>query len=248
MSTRSWARLARQAFHARRRRAGAPARRRQALSLRHRVRLLRQALARFGAQPEPAGRADVGRRGRGLPQSARYAEAVRLRRYDEGAKDPRASTADFDHFLRHVEAAGCLIVIGRSDVEAAWARIKPHVRRTPVIELPAGSLGWHARRAEARISCRSAAPSRAAARIHKLLASTRCRRRALSPPRAATTAPPRLCRARARPQGRDLRADHRRPDQGGAAQELRRRRAPDRRRLCRGARRRPRSAPPKPAR
>lgn len=33
-----------------------------------------------------------------------YAEAVRLRRYDEGAKDPHASTADFDHFLRHVEA------------------------------------------------------------------------------------------------------------------------------------------------
>jgi len=32
-----------------------------------------------------------------------YAEAVRLRRYDEGAKDPHASTADFDHFLRHVE-------------------------------------------------------------------------------------------------------------------------------------------------
>jgi [1-hydroxy-2-(trimethylamino)ethyl]phosphonate dioxygenase len=33
-----------------------------------------------------------------------YAEAVRLRRYDEGAKDPHASTPDFDHFLRHVEA------------------------------------------------------------------------------------------------------------------------------------------------
>jgi [1-hydroxy-2-(trimethylamino)ethyl]phosphonate dioxygenase len=33
-----------------------------------------------------------------------YAEAVRLRRYDEGAKDPHASTADFDHFLRHVES------------------------------------------------------------------------------------------------------------------------------------------------
>jgi phosphonate degradation associated HDIG domain protein len=32
-----------------------------------------------------------------------YAEAVRLRRYDEGAKDPHAATADFDHFLRHVE-------------------------------------------------------------------------------------------------------------------------------------------------
>ena len=32
-------------------------------------------------------------------------------------------------------------MIGRSDVVAAWALIKSHVRRTPVIELPAGSLG-----------------------------------------------------------------------------------------------------------
>ncbi|MBS0221659.1 MAG: HD domain-containing protein [Proteobacteria bacterium] len=32
------------------------------------------------------------------------AEAVRLRRYDEAAKDPRATTPDFDHFLRHIEA------------------------------------------------------------------------------------------------------------------------------------------------
>ena len=32
------------------------------------------------------------------------AEAVRLRRYDEAAKDPQAATPDFDHFLRHVEA------------------------------------------------------------------------------------------------------------------------------------------------
>ncbi len=31
-----------------------------------------------------------------------HAEAVRLRRYDEAAKDPRASTPDFDHYLRHV--------------------------------------------------------------------------------------------------------------------------------------------------
>jgi phosphonate degradation associated HDIG domain protein len=36
---------------------------------------------------------------RGHPQ---HEEAVRLRRYDEAAKDPRASTPDFDHFLRHV--------------------------------------------------------------------------------------------------------------------------------------------------
>ena len=33
-----------------------------------------------------------------------HAEALRLRRIDEQAKDPRASTPDFDHFLRHVEA------------------------------------------------------------------------------------------------------------------------------------------------
>lgn len=32
-------------------------------------------------------------------------------------------------------------MIGRSDVEAAWVRIKSHVRRTPVIELPAGAVG-----------------------------------------------------------------------------------------------------------
>ena len=34
-----------------------------------------------------------------------HAEAVRLRRFDEMAKDPRASTPDFDHYLRHIE--GC---------------------------------------------------------------------------------------------------------------------------------------------
>jgi predicted HD phosphohydrolase len=34
-----------------------------------------------------------------------HAEAVRVRRFDEAAKDPRASTPDFDHYLRHVE--GC---------------------------------------------------------------------------------------------------------------------------------------------
>jgi len=32
-------------------------------------------------------------------------------------------------------------MITRADVEAAWGRIKNHVRRTPVIELPAGALG-----------------------------------------------------------------------------------------------------------
>ena len=36
-----------------------------------------------------------------------HAEAVRLRRYDEAAKDPRATTPDFDHFLRHVALRFC---------------------------------------------------------------------------------------------------------------------------------------------
>ena len=31
-------------------------------------------------------------------------------------------------------------MIGRKDVEAAWSLIKPHVRRTPMIELPPGSV------------------------------------------------------------------------------------------------------------
>ena len=48
--------------------------------------------------PMSAGEADEFRR---HPQ---FGEAVRLRRYDEAAKDPRASTPDFDYFLRHVPA------------------------------------------------------------------------------------------------------------------------------------------------
>jgi len=32
-------------------------------------------------------------------------------------------------------------MISRKDVETAWARIRDHIRRTPALELPAGSLG-----------------------------------------------------------------------------------------------------------
>ena len=32
-------------------------------------------------------------------------------------------------------------MISRKDVEAAWDRIRPHVRRTPVLKLRAGWLG-----------------------------------------------------------------------------------------------------------
>src|SRR4029079_17334869 len=40
----------------------------------------------------------------GFRRNAMHGEAVRLRRYDEAAKDPSARTPDFDHFLRHVAA------------------------------------------------------------------------------------------------------------------------------------------------
>jgi phosphonate degradation associated HDIG domain protein len=40
----------------------------------------------------------------GFRANPHHVEAVRLRRYDEAAKDPRATTPDFDHYLRHVPA------------------------------------------------------------------------------------------------------------------------------------------------
>lgn len=48
--------------------------------------------------PMSAGEVEAFRR---VPQ---FAEAVKLRRYDEAAKDPQAATPEFDHFLRHIEA------------------------------------------------------------------------------------------------------------------------------------------------
>src|SRR5260370_17776091 len=39
-----------------------------------------------------------------FPRHPQHQEAVPLRRYDEAAKDPRATTPDFDHFLLHVAA------------------------------------------------------------------------------------------------------------------------------------------------
>ena len=38
-------------------------------------------------------------------RSAHAEAAKRLRRYDEAAKDPMASTSDFEHFLRYAEAS-----------------------------------------------------------------------------------------------------------------------------------------------
>jgi len=62
-------------------------------------------------------------------------------------------------------------MISRQDVEAAWARIRPHVRRTPVIELPAGSLGIAAPLAMKLESAQVSGTFKGRGAFHKLLAS-----------------------------------------------------------------------------
>ncbi len=62
-------------------------------------------------------------------------------------------------------------MIGRSDVEAAWSLIRPHVRRTPVIELPAGSLGLGASLALKLESLQVSGTFKGRGAFHKLLAS-----------------------------------------------------------------------------
>ena len=63
-------------------------------------------------------------------------------------------------------------MIGRSDVEAAWRLIQPHVRRTPALELPAGSLGVGAPVALKLESLQVSGSVKGRGAFHKLLAST----------------------------------------------------------------------------
>jgi threonine dehydratase len=63
-------------------------------------------------------------------------------------------------------------MIGRKDVEAAWGLIRPHVRRTPVIELPAGSLGVGSALALKLESLQVSGTFKGRGAFHKLLAST----------------------------------------------------------------------------
>ena len=59
----------------------------------------------------------------------------------------------------------------RKDVEAAWSLIRPHVRRTPVIELPAGSLDLDAPVALKLESLQVSGSFKGRGAFHKLLAS-----------------------------------------------------------------------------
>jgi threonine dehydratase len=62
-------------------------------------------------------------------------------------------------------------MIGRKDVEAAWGLIRPHVRRTPVIELSKGSLGVAAPLALKLESMQVSGTFKGRGAFHKLLAS-----------------------------------------------------------------------------
>jgi len=62
-------------------------------------------------------------------------------------------------------------MISRKDVEAAWSLIRPHVRRTPVIELPTGSLGLAAPLALKLESLQVSGTFKGRGAFHKLLAS-----------------------------------------------------------------------------
>jgi threonine dehydratase len=62
-------------------------------------------------------------------------------------------------------------MIGRKDVEAAWSLIRPHVRRTPVIELSKGSLGLDTPLALKLESLQVSGTFKGRGAFHKLLAS-----------------------------------------------------------------------------
>ncbi|MFO1162650.1 MAG: threonine/serine dehydratase [Reyranellaceae bacterium] len=62
-------------------------------------------------------------------------------------------------------------MINRSNVEAAWRLIRPHVRRTPAIELPAGSFGVAAPIALKMEALQVSGSFKGRGAFHKLLAS-----------------------------------------------------------------------------
>jgi threonine dehydratase len=62
-------------------------------------------------------------------------------------------------------------MIGREDIEAAWARIRPHVRRTPVVELPPGVFGTAAPLALKLESLQLSGSFKGRGAFHKILVS-----------------------------------------------------------------------------
>jgi threonine dehydratase len=62
-------------------------------------------------------------------------------------------------------------MIGRAEVEAAWQLIRPHIRRTPVVEVPAGALGIRTPLALKLESLQVSGSFKGRGAFHKLLAS-----------------------------------------------------------------------------
>ncbi len=62
-------------------------------------------------------------------------------------------------------------MIGRREVEAAWQLIRPHIRRTPVVEVPTGVLGTRAPLALKLESLQVGGSFKGRGAFHKLLAS-----------------------------------------------------------------------------
>src|SRR5258708_1870340 len=62
-------------------------------------------------------------------------------------------------------------MISRAEVEAAWTRIRPYVRRTPALELKAGALGVAAPLALKLESLQVSGSFKGRGAFHKLLAS-----------------------------------------------------------------------------
>jgi threonine dehydratase len=107
-------------------------------------------------------------------------------------------------------------MIGRREVEAAWGRIKTHVRRTPVIELPVGAMGVDVPVAMKLEQLQVSGTFKGRGAFHKLLAS--------DVPKAGVIAASGgnhgvAVAYAAQALGRNLRADHLCADQGRAAEE-----------------------------
>ena len=62
-------------------------------------------------------------------------------------------------------------MISRTEVDAAWCLIRPHVRRTPALELAAGSLGVTAPLALKLESLQVSGSFKGRGAFHKILAS-----------------------------------------------------------------------------
>jgi len=96
----------------RRHRARAPARRGQALPVRHRARLLCPSVQCFHRQLAPSGRAFTPSEVEEFRRGPFAADAVALRRWDEQAKVAGLPTPPLEHFLSHLSAAPALIAPG----------------------------------------------------------------------------------------------------------------------------------------